>query len=129
MPKGSTFRILIADDLLAMRALVRSSLVHIGYRNITECSDGEEALQEFTARPADLIISDLNMPKLDGLGLLAAVRKMPGRETTPFIMLTSRGEVNLVVQAKELKVNNYLMKPFNLVTLKKKIEDVVGPLT
>jgi two-component system chemotaxis response regulator CheY len=120
---------LIADDLLAMRALLRSSLVHIGYRNITECSDGEEALQEFTARPADLIISDLNMPKLDGLGLLAAVRKMPGRETTPFIMLTSRGEVNLVVQAKELKVNNYLMKPFNLVTLKKKIEEVVGPLT
>ena len=129
MPKGSTFRILIADDLLAMRALLRSSLVHIGYRNITECSDGEEALQEFTARSADLIISDLNMPKLDGLGLLAAVRKMPGRETTPFIMLTSRGEVNLVMQAKELKVNNYLMKPFNLVTLKKKIEDVVGPLT
>ena len=129
MPSGSTFRILIADDLLSMRALLRSSLVHLGYRNVTECSDGEEALREFTARPADLIISDLNMPNLDGLGFLAAVRKMPGRETTPFIMLTSRGEVSLVMQAKELKVNNYLMKPFNLVSLKKKIEDVVGPLT
>jgi two-component system chemotaxis response regulator CheY len=129
MTNGTSIRIMVVEDQPSMRTLVRSSLRQIGYDNVVECENGEVALKEFIDRPAQLVISDLNMPKLDGLGLLRAVRGQPGLEKTPFIMLTSRGEVNIVMKAVELKVNNYLVKPFTLVGLKRKIEDVLGPLS
>jgi two-component system chemotaxis response regulator CheY len=129
MPDPHTMRILIVDDQRAMRTLIRSTLFALQCNNVVECCDGEEALSELSVRSADLVISDLNMPKLDGLGLLRAVRSNPDFGRLPFIMLTSRGESALVKQAIDLGVNNYLIKPFNLVTLKSKIESVMGPLS
>jgi len=128
MPNDSTTRIVIVDDQPSIRALVFSSLTHIGYRNLVECGDGEEALAEITARIPNLVISDLNMPKLDGLGLLRALRTKPGFEKIPFILLTSRAETDIVKKALELKVNNYLVKPFAVDALKRKVEAVIGPL-
>ena len=124
---ASSIRIMIVDDQRAMRLLVRSSLRQMGFQDMVECGDGEEALQEFGFRPAHLIISDWNMPKLDGIGLLRAIRKLPGFEATPFIMLTSRGEVGMVKEAIALGVNSYLVKPFNAGGLKRKLESVIGP--
>jgi two-component system, chemotaxis family, chemotaxis protein CheY len=123
----SNMRVLIVDDQKALRSLVRSSLRQIGIQNVVECSDGAEALIEFIHNAPNLIISDWNMPNLDGMGLLRAVRKQPGMEGTPFIMLTSRNEVDKVKEAIAIGVNNYLMKPFNLQALKRKIEIVMGP--
>ena len=120
-------RVLIVDDQRSMRGLVRSSLRQIGIQNIAECENGADALIEFVNHPPDLIISDWNMPNLDGLGLLQAVRKQPGLEGTPFIMLTSRNEIDKVKEAIALGVNNYLVKPFSLQAFKRKIETVVGP--
>ena len=128
MPNDSSTRIVIVDDQPSIRALVYSSLQHIGYRNLVECGDGEEALNEIIARMPNLVISDLNMPKLDGLGLLKAIRTRPGFEKIPFILLTSRSETDIVKKALELKVNNYLVKPFAVDALKRKIEAVLGPL-
>jgi two-component system chemotaxis response regulator CheY len=129
MPDASTLRILVVDDQKAMRQLVRSSLRELGCGAVLECADGQEALDEYDRWNAQLIISDLNMPRMDGLQLLQAVRSSPTRGKTAFIMLTSRGEVDLVKQAVALGVNNYLVKPFALETLKRKLEAVVGPLT
>jgi two-component system chemotaxis response regulator CheY len=120
--------VLVVDDQRAIRALVKDSLQQLGVRLIAEAEDGEMALAAVRTNPVHLIISDLNMPKLDGLGLLKAVRSDPRVEKTAFIMLTSRGEVELVRQAVALGVNNYLTKPFTLGLLKKKIETVFGPL-
>jgi two-component system chemotaxis response regulator CheY len=128
MPNDSSARIVIVDDQPSIRQLVYSSLQHIGYRNLVECGDGEEALNEIIARIPNLVISDLNMPKLDGLGLLRAIRTRPGFEKIPFILLTSRADATIVKQALELKVNNYLVKPFAIDALKRKIEAVIGPL-
>jgi two-component system chemotaxis response regulator CheY len=128
MPYDSSTRIVIVDDQPSIRTLVFSSLTHIGYHNLVECGDGEEALAEITARMPNLVISDLNMPKLDGLGLLRALRSKPGFENIPFILLTSRAETDTVKKAVELKVNNYLVKPFAVDALKRKIEAVIGPL-
>jgi two-component system chemotaxis response regulator CheY len=127
MPNNSSTRIVIVEDQRSIRALIYSSLTHIGYHNLVECADGEEALAEITARMPNLVISDLNMPKLDGLGLLRALRTKPGFEKTPFILLTSRAETDIVKKALELKVNNYLIKPFAVDALKRKIEAVIGP--
>jgi len=129
MPDGSSLRIMVVEDQAAMRQLICSSLRQIGCHSVVECGDGQAALKEFSERPVQLILSDLNMPNLDGLGLLRAIRGKPGFEKTPFILLTSRAEVSIVTQAKELKVNNYIVKPFNLVVLKNKIQAVVGTLT
>jgi two-component system, chemotaxis family, chemotaxis protein CheY len=129
MPAASALQILVVDDQRAMRALVRESLAQIGCRNVVECADGEEALRTMELRKFHLIISDLNMPNLDGLGLLAAVRAKPGHEKTAFIMLTSRNEATLVQQAVKLGVNNYITKPFTMGALKAKVEAVFGKLT
>jgi two-component system chemotaxis response regulator CheY len=129
MPAASALYITIVDDQRSIRALVRGSLQHLGCKEIIECCDGAEALRSLELYPAHLIISDLNMPNLDGLALLEAVRKRPGGEKIAFIMLTNRGEVDLVRRAMALGVNNYLMKPFSVGALKQKIEEVLGALT
>lgn len=128
MPHASQIRILIVDDMRSMRALVRSSLHAFGCINCDEAGDGEEALAKMRVHPPYLIISDLNMPKLDGLGLLKAVRENRELSALPFIMLTSRGDTDLVRQAIALKVDNYLMKPFTMDGLRRKVEAVIGPL-
>jgi len=129
MPKASQLRILIVDDQRSMRALIRSSLAQLGCTQCLEAEDGEDALRQLSTFAPDLVISDLNMPKVDGLDLLRAVRASPNRADLAFIMLTSRGEAWIVQEAIKLGINNYLVKPFNLDSLKRKVEAVVGRLT
>jgi two-component system chemotaxis response regulator CheY len=128
VPIAARLDILLVDDQKAMRSLVHSSLIEMGCRTIRECSDGQEALKELHIRPAQLVISDMNMPNMDGLGLLSAVRDSPMLKRTAFILLTSHSEMELVKQAIALGVNNYVRKPFTLGDLKKKVEAVVGVL-
>lgn len=128
MPIAAQMSVLVVDDQRAIRALVKDSLQQLGVRLIGEAEDGEQALQSLMLSPVHLVISDLNMPKLDGLGLLKAIRAKESLSKTAFIMLTSRGEVELVREAVSLGVNNYLTKPFTIGLLKKKIETVFGPL-
>ena len=112
-----------------MRSLVRTSLQQLGVREIREAADGEIALRDIITKPAHLIISDYNMPNLDGLGLLRAVRAHPPTAKTAFIMLTGRADRELVQKAVQFGVNNYLVKPFTVAQLKGKLEAVFGPLT
>jgi two-component system chemotaxis response regulator CheY len=129
MPAPATIRVLVVDDQMTMRSLVRTGLQQLGFVDIAESPDGEEALRHLLSRPVHLIISDYNMPKLDGLGLLRAVRHHPPLSKTAFIMLTGRADKELVQKAVQNGVNNYLVKPFTVTTLKEKIEAVFGKLT
>ena len=129
MPKASLLQILVVDDQRSMRALVRSSLQQCGCSQITEAENGLDALSRLELLRTDLIISDLNMPVLDGLELLRAVRGSETLKDSAFIMLTTSGDGDFVRQAMALRVNNYLMKPFSVDGLRRKVEAVVGPLT
>jgi two-component system chemotaxis response regulator CheY len=129
MPAASAINTLIVDDQMTMRSLIRTALSQIGITSVREAYDGEEALRLLVTRPANLIISDFNMPKLDGLGLLRAVRAHAPIKNAAFIMLTGRADVDLVARAKQYGVNNYLVKPFTAQILKQKIEDVFGALS
>lgn len=129
MPAASSLQILVVDDQMTIRSLVRSGLQQIGITNIEEAPDGEQGLRSLIARPAHLVITDFNMPKLDGLGLLRAIRAHPPLAKTAVIMLTGRADKELVQRAVQFGVNNYLVKPFTVATLKDKIEAVVGVLT
>jgi len=129
MPAAASLNCLVVDDQQTIRSLVRSGLQELGVRNMHEAPDGEEGLRQMLTRPFQLVISDYNMPKLDGLGLLRAVRSHPPISKTAFIMLTGRADKDLVQRAVQFGVNNYLVKPFTVATLREKIEAVFGALT
>lgn len=129
MPAAASIRVLVVDDQLTMRSLVRSALQEIGFKDITDAGDGEEGLKTLLTNGSHLVISDFNMPKLDGLAFLRAVRSHEPTRKTAFIMLTGRADKELVQRAMQYGVNNYIVKPFTAAALKAKIQEVFGPLT
>jgi two-component system, chemotaxis family, chemotaxis protein CheY len=128
MPFASALRVLIVDDQLTSRLLIRGGLQELGVTNIGMASNGEEGFRVVKAKPAHLVISDFNMPKLDGLGFLRAVRTYPPTQKIGFILLTGKSDKELVEKATKLGVNNVISKPFTMPVLKAKIEEVVGKL-
>jgi len=129
MPAAAALKILIVDDQLSVRTVARMSLEKIGVRLIHEAENGQQALKTASIQPLDLIISDFNMPEMDGLALLRAVRGHPALRKTPFILVTGRGDRELVIKAAQAGVNNYLVKPFDQATLQKKMEEVLGRIS
>ena len=129
MPAAANIACLIVDDQQTIRSLVRTGLQQLGFKTIHEAPDGEEGLRALLSRPVQLVISDYNMPKLDGLGLLRAIRSHPPISKTAYIMLTGRADKELVQRAVQFGVNNYLVKPFTVGTLKENIEAIFGVLT
>ncbi len=129
MPKASNLKVLIVDDQHSMRLLIRGGLQQLGFRTFEEAGDGEAGLRSLAGCPMDLVISDYNMPKMDGLEFLRAVRAYPPIAKTAYIMLTGRGDMELVQRAVQLGVNNFLVKPFTVDTLRGKIEAIFGALT
>jgi two-component system chemotaxis response regulator CheY len=129
MPAAAAIHTVIVDDQMTIRSLVRNGLKQLGMDNIREAPDGEAALREIVGRPPHLVISDFNMPKLDGLGLLRALRAYEPTRKIAFIMLTGRADRELIQRASQFGVNNYLVKPFTVATLSEKIEEVFGALT
>ena len=128
MPAAASMTVVVVDDQQTMRSLVRTGLQELGFREIREASDGEAALRILLTTKVHLVISDFNMPKLDGLSLLRAIRGHEPIRQTPFIMLTGRADRELVQRAVQFGVNNYLVKPFTVGTLKEKIEAIFGVL-
>ena len=108
--------------------MTRMTLEKLGVRLIHEAENGQDALLKAIAQPLDLIISDFNMPEMDGIGLLRAVRSHQTIRKLPFILITGRGDKELVVKAAQAGVNNYVVKPFDEGTLRKKMEEVLGRL-
>ncbi|HEY4406460.1 MAG TPA: response regulator [Xanthobacteraceae bacterium] len=129
MPLAAALKVLVVDDQSSMRAVTRMALEKIGVRLIHEAENGQVALQKAVGQPLDLIISDFNMPEMDGLGLLRAVRGHPAVRKLPFILITGRGDRELVVTAAQAGVNNYLVKPFTEAVLREKMEQVMGKLS
>jgi len=129
MPAAAKLSVLVVDDQLTMRSLVRSSLQQLGISDVREYSGGAEALTSLHARPANVVISDFNMPGMDGIQFLQAIRAQPQYKSMAFILLTGRADKDLVIRAVKAGANNYLVKPFTAAILKQKIEQVVGALT
>ena len=113
MPNAAALKVLVVDDQFSVRQMTRLALEKIGVRLIHEAENGQEALFKALAQPLDLIISDFNMPEMDGIGLLRAVRGHQAIRKLPFILITGRGDRELVVKAAQAGVNNYVVKPFD----------------
>jgi two-component system chemotaxis response regulator CheY len=128
MPFASAMRTLIVDDQLTSRLLIRSGLQELGVTDIEMAGDGEQGLKAMMVKPAHLVISDFNMPKLDGIGLLRAVRAYEPTRKAAFILLTGKGDQALIARAAQYGVNNYLSKPVTIPALKAQIEAIMGKL-
>ncbi|MFN3656050.1 MAG: response regulator [Pseudolabrys sp.] len=129
MPIAAALKVLVVDDQNSVRQMTRISLEQIGVRVVHEAENGVKAMETASVQPLDLIISDYNMPEMDGLGLLRAVRGHPAARRVPFILVTGRGDRELVVKAAQAGANNYVVKPFTAEILRTKIEQVVGKLS
>ncbi|MDA1132727.1 MAG: response regulator [Proteobacteria bacterium] len=129
MPQASSFRVLVVDDQHSMRGLTRYSLGQMGVANVVDVSSAQAAVDEIGKAQFNLILSDYNMPEMSGMDLLKTVRRHPTHSKVPFIMLTGQGDKELVTEAAKAGVNNYVIKPFTVDVLRKKIEAVVGALT
>lgn len=120
--------VLIVDDYKTMLRIVRNLLIQLGFSNIDEAMDGNEAYGLMKQKKYGLVMSDWNMQPVTGLDLLKMVRNDDTTKATPFIMVTAESKTENVVAARGAGVNNYIIKPFNLNVLKSKISAVLGPL-
>ncbi len=128
MPFAAALRVLIVDDQLTSRLLIRGGLQELGVSDIEMAGDGEQGFKVMMAKPAHLVISDFNMPKMDGIAFLRAIRAYEPTRKAAFILLTGRGDKELIERATKYGVNNVIAKPFTIPVLKSQIEAVVGRL-
>lgn len=128
MPKARDLSVLLVEDQMSMRLLARQALQAIGFRQIAEARNGRDAIAILDKERFNLILSDWNMEDIDGLTLLKMVRKHPQKGKTPFIMLTGNADRDKVKEAIEAGVSNYIVKPVDVITMRKRIEMVLGAL-
>ncbi len=117
-------KVLVVDDFATMRRIIKNVLKQIGFINIVEADDGTAALGVLKENKVDLIISDWNMPKMNGLDLLKTVRKEEATKKVPFIMVTAEAQKDNVLQAVQAGVSNYIVKPFTADAVKEKLTKI-----
>lgn len=130
MSVDKSMNVLIVDDYKTMLRIIRNLLSQLGFKNVDEALDGQEALGKLQNKTYGLVISDWNMEPMTGLELLQKVRggEAPDNKDVPFIMVTAESKTENVVAAKQAGVSNYIIKPFNAETLKQKISSVLGDI-
>lgn len=128
MSLKDNIRIMVVDDMSTSRGILMKSLYEIGIKNVNYSTDGDDALNNLAGNPAHLVLSDYHMPGKDGLDLLKALRENKMTEKIGFILVTGSDDMAVIQRGKELRMNNYLKKPFTPESLKACITKVVGPL-
>ena len=119
-------RFLVVDDSSTMRRIIRNSLKASGYDDTVEAENGEGALARLESEKVDFVITDWNMPVMNGIELVSKMRGKPALKATPVLMVTTMAEKEQILEAMQAGVTNYVVKPFDAPTLKKKIEQILG---
>jgi two-component system, chemotaxis family, chemotaxis protein CheY len=117
-------KILIVDDSLTMRRIIRTTLQGIGYSDFVDAADGVEALKVLEG--VEFIITDWNMPNMDGLTFVKTVRSNPAYKALPIIMVTTEAGKEDIMEAIKNGVNNYIVKPFTKEILRQKIDQTLA---
>ena len=126
MTTNPDISILVVDDYNTMVRIIKKLLKQIGYENVDEASNGEEALAKIKVKSYGLIISDWNMEPMTGFELLKQVRADANTSKTPFILVTAESKPENVLAAQQAGVSNYLVKPFSAPVLKEKIDSALA---
>jgi two-component system chemotaxis response regulator CheY len=126
MSVDPSMSVLVVDDYRTMVRIIRNLLKQLGFINVDEAADGSAALKLMREKHYNLVISDWNMEPMTGYEFLREVRSDAGLSTTPFLMVTAESKAENVIAARQAGVSNYIVKPFNALTLRSKIEAIFG---
>jgi two-component system chemotaxis response regulator CheY len=128
MSLKDSLRVMVVDDMSTSRGIITQCLDELGIKNYMVENNGQSAFQKLTTTPVHLVLSDYNMPGMDGLGLLQAVRGHQATQRLGFILVTGKPTPEIIEVGKKLGLNNIIRKPFAVATMKQAIEQVVGRL-
>ncbi|MDT8879161.1 chemotaxis response regulator CheY [Halomonas sp. 1390] len=120
--------ILVVDDFPTMRRIVRSLLKELGFTNVEEAEDGQDALNKLKAGGFEFVVSDWNMPNLDGLDMLKQIRADDGLKDLPVLMVTAEAKKENIIAAAQAGANGYVVKPFTSATLEEKLNKIFEKL-
>jgi two-component system chemotaxis response regulator CheY len=122
MKRDQETRVLVVDDFATMRRVVRSLLTELGYKAFREAEDGAQAIASLEQHDCDLVVLDWNMPGTPGIEVLRWIRGHESKNALPVLMVTAEATREQILEAAELGVNAYILKPFTAGTLKKKLD-------
>ncbi len=117
-------KILIVDDFSTMRRIIKNLLRDLGFNNTSEADDGQTAWPQLQTGNFDFLVTDWNMPGMDGLTLLKKVRADEKLSAMPILLVTAEAKREQIIEAAQAGVNGYVVKPFTAITLKEKIEKI-----
>ncbi|MFC7368523.1 MULTISPECIES: chemotaxis response regulator CheY [Vreelandella] len=115
---------LVVDDFPTMRRIVRSLLKELGFTNVDEAEDGQDALNKLRAGNFEFVVSDWNMPNLDGLEMLKEIRQDDALKGLPVLMVTAEAKKENIIAAAQAGANGYVVKPFTAATLEEKLNKI-----
>ena len=121
-------KFLVVDDFSTMRRIVRNLLKELGYTNVDEAEDGSLALAKLRGEPFDFVVSDWNMPNMDGLEMLKQIRADPTLCKLPVLMVTAEAKKENIIAAAQAGANGYVVKPFTAATLDEKLNKIFEKL-
>ncbi len=117
-------KFLIVDDFATMRRIVRNLLKELGHQNADEAEDGEAALKKLRGGGFDFVVSDVNMPNMNGFDLLRAIRADDSLKALPVLMVTAEAKKEDIITAAQAGASGYIVKPFTKTTLVEKLTNV-----
>ncbi|AVJ57271.1 chemotaxis protein CheY [Idiomarina sp. OT37-5b] len=117
-------KILVVDDFSTMRRIIKNLLRDLGFTNIQEADDGNTALPMLQQGDFDFVVTDWNMPGMQGIDLLKEIRKDDKLSHLPVLMVTAEAKREQIIQAAQAGVNGYIVKPFTAATLKEKLDKI-----
>ncbi|GAA5213955.1 chemotaxis response regulator CheY [Corallincola platygyrae] len=120
----TSMKILIVDDFSTMRRIIKNLLRDLGFNNTHEADDGSTALPMLQGGDFDFVVTDWNMPGMQGIDLLRAIRADDKLKSLPVLMVTAEAKKEQIVAAAQAGVNGYIVKPFTAATLKEKLDKV-----
>lgn len=128
MPLKSQLHLMVVDDMSVSRGLIEQALDWAGLMNVQYEANGESAFKRLAAAPVHLVLSDYNMPGMDGITLLEALRANKSTHRIGFILITGKADRHVLERGQRAGMNNFLMKPFTRESLLRSIEAVTGKL-
>jgi len=122
-------KVLIVDDFSTMRRIIKNLLRDLGFTNTFEADDGNTALPMLKSGDFEFVVTDWNMPIMQGIDLLKEIRKDPQLKHLPVLMVTAEAKREQIIEAAQAGVNGYIVKPFTAGTLKEKLDKVFERLS
>ena len=123
-PIDLTVKVLVVDDILSMRHIVKRALLEIGFNDIHDAHNGEEGLEKLRAGGFGLLLLDWNMPVMSGIDMLRTIRADAALRSLPVLMITAEAQAEQIMEAVRAGVSGYLVKPFSTQSLQEKLEKI-----